>query len=303
MDVKQLAKDLKSYPRFINIKGTEAVFRKEAIACIINTFVDKGTEDFNVAFITNESEKEILTLISELPFSSDFKVVFINNAQKYVSKSPKTTILVSLDNSLEKPHFIVDCSRLYGRALRAFVKSKAKSYGLELDKEDIALFVELNGNNLSTLDNEITKLLLLGAKSFKTMRELSALSVTSKLDQLVLAIAHKNTQSALNTYQSLSSLGSTDDALYGFIRFAFKNILESFYEEDSEDLTYDKVKAAKLKPFFDMEFFNASFSYMFNIDRLVKEGLFPFYLFVLCCCKRNFSLIDTFLESLSLKSY
>lgn len=297
MDLKQVVKDLRSFPRFINIKGNEAVFKKEAIEAIIHVFIEKGTEDFNVIFISNESEKEIVTIISELPFSSDFKVVFLNNAQKYAAKSPRTTILVSLDNNLEKPHYIVDCSRLYGRALRAYVKSKAKYYGLELDKEDLALFVELNGNNLSTLDNELMKLFLLGAKSFKTMKELSALSVTSKLDQLVQGIAHKNAQSALNTYQSLISLGSSDDGLYGFLRFSFKNILEAFYEED-EDLTYDKIKAGKIKQHFDQEFLNAAFSNMFQIDRLVKEGSFPFYLFVICCCKRNFSLIDSFLKGL-----
>lgn len=297
MDVKQLRKDLKLYPRLISLVGTESVFIEQAKDEIIKNFINKGTEDFNINFISSESDKEIVTLLQEMPFDSDFKVVFMNNAHKFQNKSAKTTVLVSLDNSLNKPHLVIDCKKLYGRSLRAYVSSKAKQLNLDFDKEDVAKFVELNGNDLRVLDNELFKVHLLGQKSFKILKDLSASNLTSKLDDIAKALATKNIYLALNSYEELVDLGSSPSSIFGYIVYIFRSLLNVLWVKDDKDLEdYDAKKFFKLKQYFDFEYIKKSLFYLGEVDFKVRSGLFPMSILILSLVRRDFSKLDDFIN-------
>ena len=260
-------------------------------------FINKGTEDFNINFISSESDKEIVTLLQEMPFDSDFKVVFMNNAHKFQNKSAKTTVLVSLDNSLNKPHLVIDCKKLYGRSLRAYVSSKAKQLNLDFDKEDVAKFVELNGNDLRVLDNELFKVHLLGQKSFKILKDLSASNLTSKLDDIAKALATKNIYLALNSYEELVDLGSSPSSIFGYIVYIFRSLLNVLWVKDDKDLEdYDAKKFFKLKQYFDFEYIKKSLFYLGEVDFKVRSGLFPMSILILSLVRRDFSKLDDFIN-------
>lgn len=299
MDLKQLRKDLKLLPHLISIVGTETVFIQQAKSEIIKFFINKGTEDFNLNFIESESDKEILTYIQEMPFDSDFKVVFLNNAKKFQYKVPNTTILVSLDNSIEKPHLVIDCKKLYGRSLRAYVSSRAKALSLDFDKDDVAKFVELNGNDLRVLENELYKISLLGEKSFKVFKELGATNLTSKLDDIAKALATKNVFQALKSYEDLIDLGSSPSSIFGYIVYIYKCLFNVIFLKDNSELEdYDLRKFYKLKQYFDFEFIKKSLFYLDAIDYKVRSGLFPMSVLLICLVKRDFAKLESFIDTL-----
>ena len=299
MDAKQLRKDLKLLPRFISITGTESIFIDQAIAEIIRNFVNKGTEDFNVNFISGESDKEIVSLLQEMPFDSDFKVVFMRDAKRFQTKSAKTTILVSLDNSLDKPHLTIDCKKLFGRSLRAYVNSRAKALGLEFDKEDVAKFVELNGNDLRVLENELFKVHLLGEKSFKVLKDLGATNLTSKLDDIAKALATKNVYQALRSYEELIDLGSSPSSIFGYIVYVYRSLLSVLWLKDNSDIEdYDLRKFFKIRQYFDFDFIKKSLFYLGRADFLVRSGAFPMPILIISLVRRDFSKIEDFLSSI-----
>ena len=299
MDVKQLRKDLKLFPRLISVVGTESVFIEQAKEEIIKNFVNKGTEDFNVNFIGSESDKEIAMLLQEMPFDSDFKVVFMKEAKKFQNKAAKTTVLVSLDNTLDKPHLVIDCKKLYGRSLRAYVSSKAKQLNLDFDKEDVAKFVELNGNDLRVLENELFKVHLLGEKSFKVLKDLGATNLTSKLDDISKALATKNVYLALKSYEELVDLGSSPSSVFGYIVYIHKSLLNVLWVKEDKDLEdYDLRKFFKLKQYFDFDFIKKSLFYLGKVDFQVRSGLFPMSVLILSLVKRDFTKLDLFINNM-----
>ena len=299
MDLKQLRKDLKMTPRLISIVGSETIFIEQAKEEIIKAFVNRGTEDFNVNFIENESDKEITTYIQELPFDSDFKVIFLNNAKRFQRKAPQTTILVSTDNSLEKPHLVIDCKKLYGRSLKAYVNCRAKLLGLELDKDDVSNFIDLNGNDLRVLENELFKLSLLGEKSFKVFKELGASNLTSKLDDIAKAFATKNVYQALNSYEELIDLGSTPSSIFGYVVYIFKSLLSVLFLKDNSDLEdFDLRKFYRLKNYFDFDFIKKSLYYLGEIDFKVRSGFFPMSILLICLVRRDFQKLESFISIL-----
>lgn len=297
MDSKQLRKDLKLIPKLISLVGSESVFIEQAKAEIIKAFVNKGTEDFNVNFIDGESEKEIFMLLQELPFDSDFKVVFMRDAKRFQNKIAKTTILVALDNSIERPHLTVDCRKLFGRSLRSYVASKAKSLDLSFDKEDVAKFVDINGNDLRILENELFKVHLLGEKSFKVLKDLGATNLTSKLDDIAKALATKNVFIALKSYEELIDLGSSPSSIFGYIVYIFKSLLNVLWCKDDKDIEdYDLRKFYKLKTYFDFDFIKKSLFYLGKVDFQVRSGLFPMSVLILSLTKRDFSKLEDFIN-------
>lgn len=301
MDPKQLKKDLKSLPHLISFVGTESVFINQAKELIIKFFVTKDTEDFNVDYVTSESDKEIVTLIQELPFDSEFKVVFLTNARRFQSRVPKSTILVALDNSLDKPHLVVDCKKLYGRSLKSFVSRKAKALGLSLDKDDVSKFIEVNGNDLSVIDNELLKLSLLGEKSFKIFKELGATNLTSRLDDIAKALATKNVNQGLRAYSDLLDLGATPSSIFGYLVYIFKHVLAVFFLKDNTDLEdFDSRKFFKIKHLFDFDFIQRSFFFLGKTDFGVRSGTFPMSILLISLIRRDFDGLDKFLDALDM---
>lgn len=299
MDLKQLRKDLKTTPRLISIVGSESVFIEQAKQEIIKHFITKDTEDFNLNIIAGESDKEIMTFIQEMPFDSDFKVVFLSNAKKFQTKAPQTTILVSLDNSIDKPHLVIDCKKLYGRSLKAYVSKKAKELGLELDKEDVSKFIEVNGNDLSIIENELLKVSLLGEKSFKIFKELGIANVTTKLDDISKALATKNTYQGLKAYTDLIDLGSSPSSIFGYIVYIYKQLLSVLFLKDNTDLEdFDLRKFFRIKHLFDFDYIQKALFYLGKVDFQVRSGLFPMPVLLISLIRRDFSKLEDFINKL-----
>ena len=297
MNKKELVKELKLFPKIINIIGSEEIFISEAISTIIKVFVPPGTEDFNV-FFCEDSMKDVSLILREYPFESEFKVVFLNTKKRNLVTPPPFTIVVSLDGGFEKPHLTIDCRKVYGRQLKALIRSKAKELELPFDAEDISLFVNRNGNDLSFLFNELFKLSCIDSPNQKTIKDLSEFNSNSRLDILFKHIAFKNVQKTLKAYFSLLDLGSSEQAIFGFLAFSFKNMVSYSLSDKSSDQfnkysTYESV--------FDFQFLEDTLYFLSAYEHKLKIGRFPLYLILIAICKRDFSVCHAF--SLSLDKY
>ena len=236
MDLKELRKDLSLKPRFINLFGKEQYFKDQAVEQIIKTFVKSNSLDFNVSWIRDEKFSDVTSILMQVPFDSDYRVVFITeDAERYSNYVGQFTVIVSLDNSLTKSSLSIDCSRIYGRRLKAFVKSRAKFYGVDLDTADVETFLKSSSNSLYFIDNELFKISLLDDISLKRIKDISESSFNMKLNHFFDAIVKKDSFKTFSTYYELTSNGYTDSQLLGFLAYNFKSL---FYLLDVERLDF-----------------------------------------------------------------
>ena len=174
-----------------------------------------------------------------------------------------------------------------------------KQLNLDFDKEDVAKFVELNGNDLRVLENELFKVHLLGEKSFKVLKDLGATNLTSKLDDISKALATKNVYLALKSYEELVDLGSSPSSVFGYIVYIYKSLLNVLWIKEDKDLEdYDLRKFFKLKQYFDFDFIKKSLFYLGKVDFQVRSGLFPMPILILSLVKRDFTKLDLFINNM-----
>lgn len=298
MDLKELRKSLKSKPRLINILGTESVFRNQAIKEIISSFVPVGYEDFNVTMVDAETDKEVFSLLVEAPFGSNFRLVFTTACQKFQNSLSDYSVLISLDNSIKNPHYTIDCSKLYGRKLKQYIKTAAKNLGLDFDAEDLTLFTQMHSNSLSLLDIELEKLSLVEEKSLKLIKELSKTSLNSRMDEFVKCALAKDISGAFSSIAVLKDYGVTDSQLFGFFVYSIRGIIRVHYSttdiEEIEDS--ESRKFFRLQNSFDFTQIAEVFTYLYKYENFIKYENASFELFVLCFIKKDYSIIRKFIS-------
>ena len=102
----------------------------------------------------------------------------------------------------------------------------------------------------------------------------------------------------LDAYKNLVSFGVTDSQIYGFFVYCLKVLFNITFvlKEDPED--FSQVKFLRYKGVFSYELFLSHFNYLGKLDRFIKEGSFPFYLYILLCYKGDFSKVDSYVSRL-----
>ena len=297
MNTKDLKKLLREKnPTTINIIGNEQLLVKEALATIKEYYIEPGFEDFDYALITDESEAEILTLVSELPMSKMKLIVFTEGAAKYLKGKPNTTCIVSCNNELKDAELEVDCKKLWGRNLTNYIKQKAKEYNLEFDAADVHKFMNFVDNDLSAINNELFKLSFLPNKNRSTIELLEEGNISSKLDSFLTAFANKDSALALQTFYDLHNFGSQQSKIFGFVVFVLKTLLKNIYldEEDPEaDRKYHKVKDK-----FDFKALSMLLIRLEKIDLDVKQGTIDFAIPLKYLIDRNFNEFDAFVAKM-----
>tara|TARA_B100000700_G_scaffold307609_1_gene384266 strand:+ start:552 stop:1487 length:936 start_codon:yes stop_codon:yes gene_type:complete len=160
-----------------------------------NYYIDKISDYISKKILKTEEKEfnhiilygkdtDVSTIISEakqFPFGSDYRIVIVKEAQDikkiegldiYLENPLSSTILVlcykykkidkrkSFGKNLSKKCILFDSKKLYENQIPSWIKNKVKEYELSIDNESANILTQYLGNNLSKINNEISKLIV-----------------------------------------------------------------------------------------------------------------------------------------------
>lgn len=163
-------------------QGQEWFLLEEALALIKQTLIRSDTADFNYAkFSAKENQiGDVLDFAQTIPFLSDRRLVVFTGIHEvsaqdqkalmaYLSDPNQSTCLVmtveKLDGRtkfaqlLKKQAQIVQFWKLFDRDVSRWIRARTQGYGYTIAPQAAAYLMDLVGNDLRQLDNELKKII------------------------------------------------------------------------------------------------------------------------------------------------
>ena len=228
------------------------------------SYLDGGNlkfEDFQdeIRQVSMFGEKKLLVL-SGIFANQDFKEKFSENFRKF-SETKDIILFYEDDKILSKDKFfnflkgkgkVQNFSPLGGEKLKVWVRQEFLKFKVEISPEAVAKLIDLAGNDLWLLANEVKKLV-----NYKKGEKIDAKDVAlligprieTAIFKTVDAISQKDKKQALLLIHQ--HLGKGDNPLYllSMINFQFKNLLIVKDLMDKNEPYYLISKTAQMHPF------------------------------------------------------
>jgi DNA polymerase III subunit delta len=211
------------YPVYL-LYGPEDYLIQEEIQKLFNQTLSLKERGLNFHVFSGEehSSQEIVCAAQTLPMFSPYRFVLVREADRmddenvetlmeYITKPSPSTCLVLCGQTMgswkkhrkeiEKAGRVTEYTRLKGRALVPWMKSRMKEKGKTLTEECADYLVEVVGDHLYDLDNTLEKVFLIaGAKERIELSDLEEITSDIKVStvfDLTDAIGHQNLEKAL----------------------------------------------------------------------------------------------------------
>jgi len=185
MPHQPILQDLKNkiYHPVYFLQGDEPYFIDKISDYIQENVLNEGERSFNqtVLYGKDADAKTLIDILMRYPMMSNYQVVILKEAQQmrtldqlenYLSHPVRSTIFVvnykykTLDKRTKfwkdtvSKLMVFDSKKLYDNELPAFVQNIVKQYEHKIDPQAVATIVEYLGNDLSKIENEVSKLVL-----------------------------------------------------------------------------------------------------------------------------------------------
>lgn len=220
-----------------------------------------------------------------------FQNAFLKEIKKFV-QSPNIILFFeeqekknTFFKTLEKYGRVEKFNYLTPKQLEKYVEKMEKEKGIKLDWLARKKLIEMTGNNLWLLENEIQKLALLEKISLKSLQEIISSRIEIDIFETIEKMAHrKKREVLLNIYKHIKK---NDSPLYLLSMFAyqlrqilgFKNLLEKYPSANF----YSLQKQLNLRPFivsrllktarnFKTEELKKLYEKLFFLDVRIKKG-------------------------------
>ncbi|WP_223591292.1 DNA polymerase III subunit delta [Neobacillus bataviensis] len=239
LDVWKKIKQREFAPIYL-LYGTEAFLINETKQLLLNTVLGEEEKEFNfAAYDLEETPIELALEDAEtFPFLGDRKVIFLHNpafltAEKTKEKvdhnltrfeaylkepAPYTIMVISapyeklderkkITKEMKRNAEIVEAKKLNEFELKNWVKTRAKSSGIEFEQDAIDQLLALSGTNMFMLSSEIEKLALYAAEKKRIdvtiVEQLVARSLEQNIFTLVEKVVQRKLDEALRIYFDL----------------------------------------------------------------------------------------------------
>lgn len=231
------------------------IYEKNLISNIISD--DLKMMNFDIFEGKNTSISQIIDACDTMPMMSQYRVVVLKNTglivegrkddssklEKYLSTLPKSTILIFIEEKIDKKLKIFKTISNIGSIHQMSIPSENEliSWILNIFKENNksistkeAIYMIRNiGFNMEILSNEINKLISFKKNSEKiTINDIDSIctkSVESKIFDLINFMANKNMESAISTYKNLLTNKTSPFVVLNMIARQFRIILQTKY--------------------------------------------------------------------------
>ena len=163
--------------------GEEDFFIDQLVEAVENNVLTESEKGFNQTIIYGKdaTAQIVIETCCRLPMMSQLQLVIIKEAQSfkeidgiisYLKNPVKSTILVmaykhglpdkrkSFGKEIQKQSVYFESSPLRDYQMPPWIKSYVKSKGYKIDEEAVELLAEYTGTDLSTVSNEVDKLIL-----------------------------------------------------------------------------------------------------------------------------------------------
>lgn len=270
-----------------------------------------GGEDlFNLCLFFGDELvlQDLIEAIETLPINAQRRVVFLKRIEfltkdqigaliRYLNKGiPKSTSLVlsgRLDRGGElymlilKNGVVVDFWPPFHNEIPAYLDEITKKEGKRLDKDAVTILVDLKGDDLRGLLNEVEKLILYTGKrsiiTLKDVLECSGEGGQCSVFDLLEAISERNEKKALQRLRYLLVEGEIPlrilSLLVQELRMIYKAKLLLDEEKDKEEIAHylnitskkRLTKILKATSIFDIKRLEEAFDYLLSIDKELKS--------------------------------
>ena len=245
----------------------------------------------NIIFQESIFSKKKLIIIKNIFLNKTFQEMFLKENKKFLEV--KDTILFFEEESVKKGklfNFLKKNSKsqefkpLEGKVLLNWAEKEFKKNGVHVDTPALKKIIDLIGNNLWLLSNEIKKISSYKKEGTVCEKDID-LFVNPKMEvgifQVIDAIASKDKKRALSLAHKYLEIGEPALMLFSMVRFQFKNILSA---KDLGDGNIDRLmkeagisffpakKAIMLSREFSLEELKKIYWKLFQIDFDIKTG-------------------------------
>jgi len=250
-------KEKKILPFYL-LWGEEEYLKKKIIDELKNLLLDPEMSSFNLDLFEEESPslKEILKRAEAPPVLSDKRLIIVKNPPYFSEEVKEKEGLEDLARYLEEPishtclvfsttkidrrkkitrllvksNALVDCNPVKEGELKKWVRQKFRQEGKTIENNALESLIELTGNNLTRLENEINKLCTYLGKEKKISEEEIKALVTGSLEanifSLVDSLGKKNKREALDQFHRILLQGEPPLKILTMIARQFRLLIQ-----------------------------------------------------------------------------
>ena len=279
------------------LEGEETYFIDMISDYIEDHLLQDQEKDFNqtIFYGKDADPNQVIETCKRFPMMSDKQVVIIKEAQhlikvldkfeNYFKQPQPSTILVfcykykNLDKRkviskiIAKNSVYFTAAKIKDYQLSAWIENQAKIHKLQIDGRNASLLAEYLGNDLSKVDNELSKLAMIlkagGEITAQTIEDHIGISKDYNVFELQNAISAKNQEAA---YKIAYYFGKNEKAhpfvlTLGFLFSYFSKVsVVAFSKNKGNDNAL--AKEAGISPYFIKDYKNAARNY--SPTKLVK---------------------------------
>ena len=254
----------KQFMPFYFLYGEEKYYLVNIKKSALSNFEDDTKLNIRIYDKTNFNIDEVIKYVSNMPIMNEKKLIIFEDIDYFKNKkSNKSTdndgfieiidknkdinIIIILNTETEsgyakyyssneyveyfkKNGIVLDLSKLNDKDLFSMVESRFKKHKISINKLDIAYFINICGNDLLNLYNEIDKIAAyVGDKKVATRKDIDSI-VTQNIDDSVFTLIElyneKKQEKALKFYGDIMSDGSYNkNAVFSMFANQFSNLI------------------------------------------------------------------------------
>jgi len=290
--------------------GNETYMLEEAVRNIKKRLIPPGLKDFNYEtfFGGNNDASDIIHAACTFPIMSERRMVVVKDAHllpikdleeltSYISNPLPSSCLIFISEkidsrrkffiNLKKCGVIVKLDHPKDGELAYWIQKMATGFDKEIGKDGIAFLVEIVGNNLQEIYNEIEKVsIFIGDNATIGLEDLQEVVSELRVENifaLIDSVGNKDREKALTILQKMLASGEDHLKILGMIMYRFRLIFRAKDLMQKGLPPSEMGKRLGIRSFlvkglleqarrFSRDDFNEAFGQFFNTDLTLKSS-------------------------------
>lgn len=231
--MRTILEDIKNnqYKNVYLLCGEEAYLKNQYRQKLLSALVPEGdTMNLHVYEDADVSVKEIIDLAETMPFFATYRIIAVKDSglfkkggeelAEYLAGMPESTILIFTEQEVDKRSKLFKAVKEKGRAVEFSVQDEntlqkwilgiLKKEDKKITQQTLLLLLEKTGTDMANISSELEKLVCYTmGRDVITSEDVEAVCttrVTSRIFEMVGAVAEKNQKKALELYYDLLTL-------------------------------------------------------------------------------------------------
>lgn len=231
--MRTILEDIKNnqYKNVYLLYGEEAYLKNQYRQKLLSALVPEGdTMNLHVYEDADVSVKEIIDLAETMPFFATYRIIAVKDSglfkkggeelAEYLAGMPESTILIFTEQEVDKRSKLFKAVKEKGRAVEFSVQDEntlqkwilgiLKKEDKKITQQTLLLLLEKTGTDMANISSELEKLVCYTmGRDVITSEDVEAVCttrVTSRIFEMVGAVAEKNQKKALELYYDLLTL-------------------------------------------------------------------------------------------------